>query len=210
MTKRQFVVLAFRLFALYLLFNLISELGYLINGFSITLTSGGSLGTMYLATAVSICISLAVISFFWRKSEWLMEKIFAIPALSDKTMEVAPELELTDDAEDITERPANSFEIMDYYETPISIESLELIAFSIMGIWAVFTYTPRLLDDIALAVESEGKNAMVFNTFRDFWRNITAMLGNVIEVALGIWLFLRPWQFQGWIEKFKPKGDEVD
>jgi hypothetical protein len=207
MTKRQFVVLAFRLFALYLLFNLVSQLGYLVDGLSMVLLDGGSMGTMYLAAAVSICISLSVIALLWRKSEWLMQKIFAIPALSDKTIEVVPELDSTNEAEDTTEKPANSFEIMDYYETPISNESLELIAISIIGIWAVLTYAPRLSDDIVFVVESVGSHATVYNTFRDFWRSITALFVGVAEVGLGVRLFLRPWQFQGWIEKFKPKGD---
>ncbi len=40
---------------------------------------------------------------------------------------------------------------------------------------------------------------------REFERSKS--LEDIIQFALGIWLFLRPWQFQGWIEKFKPKEE---
>jgi hypothetical protein len=87
---------------------------------------------------------------------------------------------------------------MDYYETPISIESIELVAFSLVGLLVAFPALTRViggLNDILLKLP-----------YHDLSFDIHSILPNAIQSGLGIWLFLRPWQFQGWIEKFKPKG----
>jgi hypothetical protein len=202
MTKRQFVVLVFRLFALYLLFNFITNLGYLI-GF----VSQSNDFELYLTPAFTIFATLALISFLWRRSEWLMEKIFAIPALSDKTIIVEPLPSSTDDVEKISEDSPKSFEIMDYYETPISKESLEIIAFSLIGAWAIFNYLPRFLSWVEFIIELIRGNPIVTSLF-SLERLASDLFASVIQFSLGIWLFLRPWQFQEWIEKFKPQHDK--
>jgi len=56
MTKRQFVVIAFRLFALYLVFILITSLGYLFNSFKLQGFNNWLSDT--LSTAFAICIIL--------------------------------------------------------------------------------------------------------------------------------------------------------
>src|SRR5271169_5650375 len=82
MTKRQFVVLAFRLFALYLVFNLLTSLGYFFGSFRLIGFGGGV--SDILAPTFALCIILFLISLLWRKSEWVMQKVFAIPILSDE------------------------------------------------------------------------------------------------------------------------------
>ncbi len=201
MTKRQFVVLAFRLFALYLLINFISNFGYLI-GFA----SHSDDITPYLTTLFTIFATLTLITFLWRRSEWLMEKVFAIPALSDKTITVELLPGSTDDVENISEDSPMSFEIMDYYETPISKESIESIAFSLIGAWAIFNYLPRFMSWVEFIIQLIRGNPNVTGLFSVERVSIDFFSG-IIQVGLGIWLFLRPWQFQGWIEKFKPKED---
>ncbi len=145
MTKRQFVVLAFRLFALYLVFNLLSGLATI---FKIASSPGAGI-TLYLVVGFAIFIALALITLLWRKSEWLMQKIFAIPALSD----VMPE-----NGQDVAQEPHNESTkglaqsldaetpaMMDYYETPISMESIQIVAFSVVGIWVAMDSLPTIV-----------------------------------------------------------------
>jgi hypothetical protein len=201
MTKRQFVVLAFRLFSVYLLFSILSQLGYFINGLTLVILNGGSLGTMYLAAAVSICFSLAVITFLWRKTEWLMERIFAIPSLANLESPKNP---------DQVEHSVNNLvglEKPDYYETPVSSESLQIVAFSLLGAWAVIYNLPTLLSILSMFFISRNKSGR--DPFMDdFQRDIPRLISHAVVIALGIYLFLRPWQFQEWIWKFWPKEPE--
>ena len=204
MTKRQFVVIAFRLFALYLLFNLISNVGYLFNS---TLFHE-SRTTSIIISSFATCAALFLISLLWRKSDWLMQKVFAIPILSDVTPENdiiknEPSQKLNEVAinneSDIIEEPI----IMDYYETPISIESIELVAFSLLGLWAIIISIPTLVKEVNVSLDGPIYYS-IGNSIR--W----AIMPHLIQFGVGIWLFLRPWQFQGWIEKFKQKDESSE
>ncbi|HET6400768.1 MAG TPA: hypothetical protein VFH95_05145 [Candidatus Kapabacteria bacterium] len=195
MTKRQFVVLAFRLFALYLVFNVITNLGYFLSMLQFEHDFAGAA----LTAAFGIAILLFALSLLWRKSEWLMEKVFAIPALSN---DPEPESEDTGSVHDSTNSGAKSLmdrAEVDYYETPLSAESLQTVAFSLTGLWAIFNNLPHLVRE--LDVTFGGAIPPASN-----WYAMSLWLPDTIVVALGLWLFLRPWQFQGWIEKFKPKA----
>jgi hypothetical protein len=201
MTKRQFVVIAFRLFALYLGFVLISSIGFLFNSLRFPGFNGGI--SEILAPSFAICITLFLISLLWRKSEWLMQKVFAIPILSDQTLDADPDVQKTE-AHENDRNPDNEAPLMmDYYETPISIESIELVAFSLLGLWAAMSSIPALVKEINSALENP-----IYQTVGSVVR--WSILPHIIELGLGIWLFLRPWQFQGWIEKFKPKDDSLE
>jgi hypothetical protein len=197
MTKRQFVVLAFRLFALYLLFNLLSGLATI---FKIASSPGAGV-TLYLVAGFAIFIALAFITLLWRKSEWLMQKVFAIPILSDAMLEggVAgthvQSQEVTVVQTHIQEAP----EMMDYYETPISMESIQVVAFSVLGLWVAMDSLPTVVRESYMFLLNP------FPTGRDSMMWVVPYL---LQLALGVWLFLRPWQFQGWIEKFKPQHDK--
>jgi len=114
MTKTQFVVLVFRLFALYLVFSLISSVGTF---YQIIVRSQGATG--WLATAIGICIFLAAISLLWIKSEWLMQKVFAIPSLSDDIKLVPDEPFTQGQIEGVSEKLPEVIEIQDYYEAPL-------------------------------------------------------------------------------------------
>jgi len=196
MTKRQFVVLAFRLFALYLVFNLITNLGYFLSMLQFERGFAGAA----LTAAFGIAILLFALSFLWRKSEWLMQKVFAIPALSDEIL-LAKDVPYPDEPKDSASKSIpEAIEMQDYYETPLSKESVELVAFSVLGLWAVFSSLPRLLNEIVRYFDS----SLSFSRLSGLY-SISSILGEAIPVVLGVWLFLRPWQFQGWIEKFKPK-----
>ncbi|HEX5316057.1 MAG TPA: hypothetical protein VFX22_05345 [Candidatus Kapabacteria bacterium] len=82
MTKRQFVVLAFRLFALYFAFSLITNLGYFFQMLQLQSEFVGGA----LTAAFGVAILLFALSLLWRKSEWLMQRVFAIPLLSDDVL----------------------------------------------------------------------------------------------------------------------------
>jgi hypothetical protein len=199
MTKRQFVVLAFRLFALYLVFNLVSNLGYI---FSIKSGLGAGVLNYYLIPGVAIFASLAFISLLWLKSEWLMQKIFAILVLSDDAKIVDDESNSEGQVERASENIPEIIGIQDYYETPLTKESVEIVAISVVGLWATFNQLPHLFKVLDLVISPI--------SFFLNWFTIRMLLPDLIQVALGIWLFLRPWQFQGWIEKFKPKAVPAD
>lgn len=195
MTKRQFVVLAFRLFALYLVFSLISNVSTF---YQIILRSQGTIG--YLAIAIAICIFLAAISLLWTKSEWLMQKVFAIPSLSDDIKLVPEEPFNQDQVEGVSEKLPDVIEIQDYYETPLSKESLEIVVFSAIGLFVSLNTLLGFIREIVFF------NPLLFS-MRWNWE---FLIPYSIQLALGIWLFLRPWQFQAWVEKFKPKPDETE
>jgi hypothetical protein len=203
MTKRQFVVLAFRLFALYLLFNLITSIGSFFNSMT-GARSGGSSSGIWVG-GFAICIILWLISLLWRKSEWLMQKVFAIPVLSDITpQEVDVVVQKRSDEASMVEAQNNSNEVpeeTDYFEAPITMEAIQLVAFSVIGLWVAFNAFPNLIREVTL-----------FFTGSSFLAKLSVewLIPYLIQIVLGVWLFLRPWQFQGWIEKFKPKEDEMD
>jgi uncharacterized membrane protein len=201
MTKRQFVVLAFRLFALYLVFNVITNLGYFL---SMLQFEHGFAGAA-LTAAFGIAILLFALSLLWRKSEWLMQKIFAIPSLSDDVLLVEDKPFREGQVEGVSEHIPGVIEMQDYYETPVTKESIELIAFSVVGLWAAFSYLPRLLSVLVGYFDSSSALSRLSGLY-----SISTIFGDAIPVALGLWLFLRPWQFQGWIEKFKPKGNSTE
>jgi len=192
MTKRQFVVLVFRLFALYLLSNAIQNLAFVLR--TVMTLNGGVTGV--LLALFSLFVVLFVISLIWRKSEWLMEKIFAVPALSDKVMEVKV---VEGDQDELADSPLGieTFEVQDYYETPISFESAQILAFSILGLWLAVTELPSFLATLDLRIQ-------VSSLTGNYWSLIT----HFIPIAIGIWLFLHPWQIQEWIRKFWPKEAE--
>ena len=182
-----------------MVFNLLSGLATI---FKIASSPGAGI-TLYLVAGFAIFIALAFITLLWRKSEWLMQKIFAIPALSDVMPEngqdVAQELhnESTDGIVHSldTETPA----MMDYYETPISMESIQIVAFSVVGIWVAMDSLPTIVREsymFLLGPFPSGQDAMLW------------IVPYLLQFVLGVWLFLRPWQFQGWIEKFKPQHDK--
>jgi hypothetical protein len=198
MTKRQFVILAFRLFALYLVFNLLSNLSSILNPAFIP--RGGI--TNFLIAGFAIFIALTFISLLWRKSEWLMQKVFAIPVLSDVVPQEDHEVtqrEPREVAEGFTEGHIEEASgMMDYYETPISEEGIQLVAFSVVGLWAIFNILPSLVREIDM---------VAMDMFRTKEEVFKFLLPQLLQFALGVWLFLRPWQFQGWIKKFKPQHD---
>ncbi len=191
MTKRQFVVLVFRLFALYLAFNLITSLGTIYQAVS---KMPGALS--FSAGAFTICIMLFAIALLWRKSEWLMFKVFAIPSLYDDVRLVKDEPFIEGQVEGVSEKLPDVIEIQDYYETPISKESIEIVAFSAIGLWMALSSLPWFFRELWL-----------INPFFPVWTNIGFFVPYTLQFVAGIWLFLRPWQFQGWIEKFKPQHD---
>ncbi len=197
MTKRQFVVLVFRLFALYLLFNIITSLGTLFQTASKVPGIAG-----FWVSAFMICVMVFAISLLWRKSEWLMQKVFAIPVLSDALRDNGQGVTQTlssESAEVATQRlDEEAPEMIDYYETPISMESIQTLAFSVVGLWAALTALTTLLREINISL-----TAPIYSS--EF--SLEFILPSAIQLCLGVWLFLRPWQFQGWIEKFKPKGE---
>lgn len=192
MTKRQFVVLAFRLFALFLAFNVVTNIGYIL---SMARDPFTSVISRIAAVGFALSVSLLLIWLLWKRSEWLMEKVFAIPALSDSESEAAEH-----DRSDAGVGPGQNFEgetrERDYYETPLSKESIELVAFSVVGLWAVFNRLPYLFRVIGSVV---GSGYFYLN-----WITVGALLPDLVQVSLGLWLFLRPWQFQEWIEQLKP------
>gem|GEM_PF-7089021 len=194
MTKRQFVVLVFRLFALYLVFSLISSVGTF---YQIIVRSQGATG--WLATAIGICIFLAAISLLWIKSEWLMQKVFAIPSLSDDIKLVPDEPFTQGQIEGVSEKLPEVIEIQDYYEAPLTKESIEIVVFSAIGLYISLNALLGFLREIVFF------NPLLFDT-RINWE---FLFPYSVQLVLGVWLFLRPWQFQGWIEKFKPKPDEA-
>ncbi len=153
----------------------------------------------FLATAIVICISLAAISLLWIKSEWLMQKVFAIPSLSDDIKLVPEEPFNQDQVEGLSEKLPDVIEIQDYYETPLTKESLEIVVYSGIGLWVALNSLPYLIRIIVNVIPVFG--FMV-------WNNIEYLIPGLLQFVVGIWLFLRPWQFQGWIEKFKSKPDE--
>jgi hypothetical protein len=191
MTKRQFVVLVFRLFALFLLFHAITNFANLLR----MTTLPGEETTGWLLAGFALFFWLLVISVLWRKSEWLMEKVFAIPSLSDNTLLVKPAIE---DAPRSSSETPEVFEVQDYYETPVSLEGIQLIAFSVVGLWAVFDHIPSLLKDLNFLLSPLGDSKSALR-----W-----LYPEILVVGLGVWLFLRPWQFQDFIRKFWPKEAE--
>jgi hypothetical protein len=196
MTKRQFVVLAFRLFALYLIINLVPHIDTMASGSGRRVT---------ITEVVTICNYLYFIYLLWMKGEWLMEKVFAIPVLSDVSTEETQEADPMQPqmtAEIVPRNPDDEApEIMDYYEAPISMESIEILLLCLVGLWTAFAAIPNVVREINDAIENPMFSYGLWISIR--WH----ILPDFIQLALGIWLFLRPWQFQGWIEKFKPKGD---
>ncbi len=159
-----------------------------------------------LTAAFGIAVLLYALSLLWRKSEWLMQKIFAIPALSDDVGLVEDKPFREGQVEGVSEHIPGAIEKMqDYYETPLSKESVELIAFSVVGLWATFSYLPRLLSVLVGYFDSSSALSRLTGLY-----SISTICGDVIPIILGLWLFLRPWQFQGWIEKLKPKAASTD
>ncbi len=149
MTKRQFVVLAFRLFALYLFVNLVPH---------IDLMASGSGRRVTITEMITICNYLYFMYLLWMKGEWLMEKVFAIPVLSDVDKEETQEvdsLQLQMTSEIVPRSPDNEVsEVMDYYEAPISMESIEILLLCVVGLWAAFTAIPNLVREINYAFEN--------------------------------------------------------
>jgi hypothetical protein len=192
MTKRQFVVLVFRLFALYLLSNAIQNVAFVLK--MVTALNEGISGILF--ALFSLFVVLFIISLIWRKSEWLMEKIFAVPALSDTMIEVKV-VEEEQNVPTVGSIGSETFEVQDYYETPISFEGVQILAFSILGLWLVVTELPSFMATLDLRIQ-------VSSFAGNYWTLIT----HFIPIVFGLWLFLRPWQFQQWIWKFWPKETE--
>ena len=205
MTKRQFVVLVFRLFALYLLFTLIPQIGFYINNF-ITYGTRGFSTTIYIEAAVGIGIDLAILTLLWNGSEWLMQKIFATPVLSDNQTVIEKELPITSQSEDAKKYSVNVETTRAYYDSELSRKSIELILFSGIGLWTIFHQLPQIAKDSDFVFGVTNDITSPFATlFREgFIRE--RLVEDLIPIVFGLWLFLRPWQFQGWIEKFKPKA----
>lgn len=130
-----------------------------------------------------------------------MEKVFAIPTLSDHAVISKNTDEVTNEIIPAsTEAEAEAIAIQDYYETPLSIEGIQLIAISIVGLWCALTRLSSLVQHLV----------DIITTPRFFSAMISwpYLIADIITVGLGAWLFLRPWQFQQWIEKLKPKTAE--
>ncbi len=68
MSKRQFVVLAFRLFALYLAFELLLNLSKI---FSTPSTLGPRFFISFLGPSAAATLALGLIFILWRKTAWL-------------------------------------------------------------------------------------------------------------------------------------------
>ena len=134
-----------------------------------------------------------------------MQKVFAIPILSDVALEAHLDVQQTEAPENAQNSDHEMPVVMDYYETPISIESIGLVAFSLLGLWAAVTSVPTSVKEI---------NSALVSTIYDYSISSViirwSILPHLIEFGIGIWLFLRPWQFQGWIEKFKRKDDSSE
>jgi hypothetical protein len=207
MTKRQFVVLAFRLFALYLLFSLISPLVFFTIHLIENLSNGGHFDELYIEAVLSLALELVLIVFLWIKGDWLMKRIFATPALTDTAASVEKNTGMTAQIEADSEEVCATSKIKNNFNYPISKGTIELIAFSAIGLWVAFNQVPKLLQDSSLVRTITTGNGNPFSAMfaREFERSKS--LEDIIQFALGIWLFLRPWQFQGWIEKFKPKEE---
>lgn len=183
MTKRQLVVLVFRLFALYFSFNFIESLASYISASKIG--GEGLFVTLFVLAAVLFFVSL-----LWRKSEWLMQKIFAVPSLQDQP--TAPQSDSAMDS-------SSEIEIIDYYETPVSAEALQILAFSLFGLHEVLNAIPQVLREGQLFFEEGG-----------YYRfDPNSILPILFQFVGGFWLLLRPWQLQEWIAKFRP-AEESD
>ncbi len=182
MTKRQFTVLAFRLFALYFSFNFIERLGSFISASRME-GSTGLILSLFVFAAVLFFVSL-----LWRKSEWLMKKIFAVPSLQDKAPEIS-EGEVTVETK---------VEIIEYYETPLSAESIELVAFGLFGLHEVLNALPEITRELQ-GYFAEG----AYHTF-----TLDQILPMLFQFGVGLWLLLRPWQLQDWIAKFRNSGED--
>lgn len=191
MTKRQFVVLAFRLFAIYLLFNLIANIGYILSWTQTRSLYGANQTLAILSAVITFLIAFTIIYLIWRKSEWIMSRIFSTPVLSADASE-----EKIDDGRARNDLHSNL--LSNYYEAPVSIQNITELAFSFIGILEVFNSLPRLIGGI--------QDSLFRLPFHDTAFDLHVIVPPTIEVCLGLWLFLRPWQFQEWIERFKPKA----
>ncbi|HEX5316056.1 MAG TPA: hypothetical protein VFX22_05340 [Candidatus Kapabacteria bacterium] len=95
--------------------------------------------------------------------------------------------------------------MQDYYDAPLTKDCVEQTAFSMVGLWVAFTYLPRLLSVLVGYFNSSSALSRLTGLY-----SISTICGDAVPFILGLWLFLRPWQFQGWIEKFKPKQQEEE
>lgn len=188
MTKRQFVVLAFRLYALYLVFNLLTSIGSYMSVIRFDRAVGGANLVEWIGlVGLSILGFLFVIWLFWAKSEWLMERILAVPVLQE-----TPEIEIEDPSEVLAER--------DPYSARLTPEVITQVAFSVIGLFAALQSLPRLLRDLQRAIEPFGHSTTDLN--------IAYLLPEGLTLSIGVWLFLRPWQWQQWVWKLRMAHDE--
>jgi hypothetical protein len=197
MTKRQFVVIAFRLFALYLGFTVVTNLGNILSLYLRSIAFERIPESLaYFATGFTILGALAVIALLWRRSEWIMEKIFRTASLTDPTTDISTEA---------NDRVESAQSTVNFYETQISMNGLEQLGLCLLGLFEAFNALPSVIRDIVeltFPLLGFGKAGIDFQAFA-----IRVSPQDIITFILGVWLFLRPWQFQGWIEKFKPKEE---
>src|ERR1051325_11057496 len=84
MSKRQFFVIAFRVIAIYLFLSLIGNL----SSYLVTVRRTAYLDSTTTIFAIGV-VGLSIVGFLfvvwllWKKSEWLMERILAVPILQD-------------------------------------------------------------------------------------------------------------------------------
>jgi hypothetical protein len=190
MTKRQFVVIAFRVIAVYLFLNFITNLSSFLRTIRTSLLVDDTSSVFIIGVVgLSIVAALFVFWLLWHKSQWMMERILAVPVLQDEPL-TEVETKLNNAEQPIAYDP---------YDSPLTTNSITQIAFSAIGLSTSLTLLPHLLHSfrsITLGFDTES----YFD--RPSW--IGDLLPELIPLAIGIWLFLRPWQWQQWLSKLKP------
>src|SRR6187455_3153506 len=102
MTKRQFFVIAFRVLAIYLLLNFIGNFSSILATYRrSTLLPGSSTFFSVGMIGLTLVGALFITWLLWKKSEWLMERILAVPILQDVDMSVNNGDESTDETDSI-------------------------------------------------------------------------------------------------------------
>jgi hypothetical protein len=194
MTKRQFVVIAFRLFAIYLAINAIERAADTIRYFNSPIHD--SVASDVIGLLFALAIEGWIFYILWSKTEWLMHKMFESRAFTDPE----PSEVIVEDTSEIKD---------DYYEERVSTESVECTVVGLLGLWLSISYVPRLLSQLI---------NYFFNTPRipslgyDYHTQdlINILVWSLPQAAFGLWLLLRPWQLQVWLSKMRPQTDEEE
>ncbi len=150
MTKRQFTVLVFRLFAVFLSLQLLSTIGEFIRTF------GSLIGMSWFFISgllLNVVLPGWVIWLLWSRAEWLMQRIFSSPSLESDSLSTFSQVDSRETDNQKTNANLGSWREVapkenQLHNEPLNIQGVEVTALTVLGAYLFMSAIPSAVLEI--------------------------------------------------------------